>query len=50
MNWFLMMCFILSILFGLVDGGKKMDAVKKHPELGVKQSRNIWTFLFYDKY
>jgi hypothetical protein len=50
MNHFLLLCFAFAILLGLIDGGNKMKLVKKHPEYGVARSRNIWTFLFCDKY
>jgi hypothetical protein len=50
MNPALLLVFGLAIVAGIISGIQEMNAVKRNPSLGVKKSKNLWTFLFEDSY
>lgn len=50
MNSTLLFFLILAILGGIVHGFSEINTVRKNPSLGVKPSKNLFTFLFTDKY
>lgn len=50
MNYILSFYFILALIIGIINGFAKMSGVRKNPELGCEPSKNIFTFLFSDKY
>lgn len=46
----LLFFLILAILGGMVHGFSEINNVRQNPSLGVKPSKNLFTFLFTDKY
>jgi hypothetical protein len=48
MGEFLLFVFACCLIIGLIQGAMDISKVKKHPELGVKPSKNLITFLFWD--
>jgi hypothetical protein len=44
----ILLAAIISIIGGILDGLDKCNKCKTHPELGVKPSKNLLTFLFID--
>jgi len=47
MDSFIILCLVISILGGAISGIKEM---RDNSGYSVKSSRNIFTFLFCDKY
>lgn len=50
MNYPLALFFILAVIFGVLKGVAEISNVRENPDLGYRSSRNIFTFLFTDKY
>lgn len=50
MNHILLFCIVLAIINGIVQGLNDIKQVRNNPSLGVKESKNLLTFLFTDKY
>jgi len=50
MNYILLVCIGLAMINGIVKGLNDIKQVRKHPNLGVKESKNLFTFLFADSY
>jgi hypothetical protein len=50
MNSTLLFFLVCAIIGGMVNGFAEINKVKKDPKLGVKPSKNIFTFLFCDRY
>jgi len=50
MNYILLFCIILSMIGGVLRGLNDIIEVRHNPSLGVKESKNLFTFLFTDKY
>lgn len=50
MNHVLLFAFAAALTIGLLNGLAKIRAVRKNPSLGVKQSKNIFQFMFNDRY
>lgn len=50
MNSTLLLFLVIAIIGGILHGFSEMDSVKKNPSLGIKPSKNLFTFLFTDKY
>lgn len=48
MNYILLFCLILSMCCGIIKGLQDMTNVRNNPSLGVKPSKNIFTYLFID--
>jgi hypothetical protein len=48
MNPALTIAILICIVAGFIHGGQLMNNVKKDPRLGVKPSKNLFTFLFID--
>lgn len=46
MNYILLLCLILSMICGIVHGVSDMKKVRHNPSLGVKESKNLFTYLF----
>lgn len=50
MNYILLFCIVLAIINGIVQGLNDIKQVRYRPSLGVKESKNLFTFMFTDKY
>lgn len=50
MNYILLFCIVLSMICGVLRGLNDMREVRNNPSLGVKESKNLFSFLFTDKY
>ncbi len=50
MDYVLFVSIIVASLCGLVDGLLKVQKTKMNSSLGVESSKNIFTFMFADKY
>lgn len=50
MNYILLFCIVVGIICGLLQGLNDMIEVRNNPSIGVKESKNLFTFLFADKY
>lgn len=50
MNFILLTCIIFAIISGILQGLNDISRVRQNPSLGVKESKNLFTFLFTDKY
>lgn len=50
MNATLLLFLIVAIIGGVCHGFSEIEAVKHNPKLGVKPSKNLFTFLFTDRY
>ena len=50
MNYILLACIIFAMISGILQGLNDMSKVRQNPSLGVKESKNLFTFLFTDKY
>jgi hypothetical protein len=50
MNYILLFCVILAMINGVVQGLADIQNARQNPNLGVKESKNFFTFLFTDKY
>ena len=50
MNYIILFCVVLAMLNGIIQGLGDISNVRKHPSTGMKESNNIFTFLFTDKY
>jgi hypothetical protein len=48
MNPILACVFILCVIFGIYSGFQEMAKVRKYPKYGVKPSKNLISFLFWD--
>jgi hypothetical protein len=48
MNYILLFFIIVSIIGGIVGGLNQIQEVRRNPSLGIKQSKNIFTYLFID--
>lgn len=46
----LKLCFIIAIVSGVINGLYQLYIVKNNPSLGIKPSKNLFTFLFIDPY
>lgn len=42
--------FIIAIVFGFFNGLYEIYIVKNNPSLGITPSKNLFTFLFVDRY
>lgn len=40
----------MAIIFGILRGISDMYEVRHNPSIGVKESKNLFTFLFTDNY
>lgn len=50
MNWVLANCIMLALFLGFLNGIKEINDVRTGKKPGVKESRNLFTFLFCDRY
>jgi hypothetical protein len=50
MNYILLFCVVISMIGGIFRGLNDMREVKYQPNLGVKESKNLFSFLFTDTY
>jgi hypothetical protein len=50
MNYILLFCVIISMIGGVLRGLNDMREVRNNPSLGVKESKNLFSFLFTDRY
>jgi hypothetical protein len=50
MNYILLFCIIVSMIGGVLRGLNDMREVRNNPSLGVKESKNLFSFLFTDRY
>jgi len=50
MDYVLFVCIIMTSLSGIINGLLKVQRAKTNSSLGVGSSRNIFTFMFTDKY
>lgn len=50
MNYILLVCIVLAMINGIIQGLNDMHQVRTNPSIGVKESKNLFTFLFTDKY
>ncbi len=50
MDYVLFVCIIVASLSGIINGLLKVQRGKMNSSLGVKSSKNIFTFMFTDKY
>lgn len=41
---------LFAMISGTLQGLNDMSKVRQNPSLGVKESKNLFTFLFTDKY
>jgi hypothetical protein len=48
MNYFLLICLIITMLGNIIRGLHDIQSVRLNPSLGVKPSKNIFTYLFID--
>jgi hypothetical protein len=48
MNYIILVGIIISGICGIFQGLNDMQQVKRNPSLGVKPSKNIFTYLFID--
>lgn len=46
MNYILLFCLISSMICGIINGISDMNKVRDNPSLGVKESKNLFTYLF----
>jgi hypothetical protein len=46
----LILFIILAVMGGAIHGLSEIQKVRTNPQLGVKPSKNLFTFLFTDKY
>lgn len=42
--------FIIAIVSGFLNGLYELYRVQNNPSLGIKPSKNLFTFLFMDRY
>ena len=49
MNYVFLVSMIFALLIGWIDGGKKMKEARNNPNIGVKPSNSLFTYLFLDK-
>lgn len=50
MNFVLGGCILYAIFLGFIHGQKEINDVRTGKKPGVKESKNLFTFLFCDKY
>lgn len=50
MNHIILFCIVFAMISGILQGLNDMGQVRQNPSLGVKESKNLFTFLFTDKY
>ena len=48
MNIIILLGVIIAGIAGWIDAGKTMERAKHDPTIGVKPSRNLFSFLFLD--
>lgn len=50
MNNFLLALLVIAILGGILKGIISVKEVEKNPSLAINPSKNLFTFVFTDKY
>lgn len=50
MNYILLFCIVLAMINGIAQGLNEMTQVRRDPSLGIKESKNLFSFLFTDQY
>lgn len=50
MNYILLICLGFVMISGIIKGINDITQVKQNPNLGVKESKNLFTFFFTDSY
>jgi len=50
MNYIILIALVFSIICGIINGLNDIRQVRSNPCLGVKESKNLFTFLFTDSY